>query len=64
MTNQRVYLTGKKCPECGSRVYEDTVENCTHADHNGEPVYTLARGVWCENEKCEHYRIGIDSDDL
>lgn len=64
MTGQRLYLTGKRCPECGERVYTDTVESCTHADHDGEPVYTLSVGIWCENEKCQHYTQGIDRDDL
>ncbi len=64
MTNPRQYLTDKKCPVCFSRVYQDTVENCTHADHEGEPVYSIGVGVWCENEKCKHYTHGLDADDL
>lgn len=64
MLNKRLYLMGQRCPECSSRVYTDTVENCSHADQDGDPVYSLSVGIWCENEKCPHYTKSIDRDDL
>lgn len=58
------YIPDSSCPECGSRVYRDTVEVCTHADHEGEPVYEMVSGIWCVNEKCQHSTQGLDEEDL
>lgn len=52
------------CPECKAKIYRDIVEVCTHADHEGQPVYDRIAGVWCTNENCIHHKKSISEDDL
>lgn len=52
------------CPKCGSKIFRDMVEQCTHADHEGNAVYDMFAGIWCRNESCEHHKNAIDEDDI
>lgn len=52
----------KICPCCEGRVEYLDVENCTGADHEGNPSYSWTTGYFCmDNENCEHYHEPIDS---
>lgn len=52
------------CPVCGSKLYRDMVEQCSHADHEGNPSHEMVEGIWCVNESCVHATQGIDENDL
>lgn len=56
--------TDNECDVCGARMYEDEVTSVTHADHDGDPVETTTRALFCSVETCPRYTQGINASDL